>query len=48
MKIILGPSCSGAMLGAAPLAEDDGVVIFSGLTTNPTSPTPETTFSGQR
>ncbi len=35
VKIILGPSCSGAMLGAAPLAEDDGVVIFSGLTTNP-------------
>ena len=34
-KIILGTSCSGAMLGAAPLAEKDGVVIFSGLATNP-------------
>ena len=35
VKIILGTSCSGAMLGAAPLAEEDGVVIFSGLATNP-------------
>ena len=35
VKIILGTSCSGAMLGAAPLAEDDGVVLFSGLATNP-------------
>ena len=35
VKIILGPSCSGAMLGAAPLAEGDGVVLFSGLATNP-------------
>ena len=35
VKIILGTSCSGAMLGAAPLAEKDGVVIFSGLATNP-------------
>ena len=35
VKIILGTSCSGAMLGAAPLAEADGVVLFSGLTTNP-------------
>ena len=35
MKIILGTSCSGAMLGAAPLAEADGVVLFSGLATNP-------------
>ena len=35
VKIILGPSCSGAMLGAAPLAEDDGVVLFSGMATNP-------------
>ena len=34
-KIILGTSCSGAMLGAAPLAEEDGVVLFSGLATNP-------------
>ena len=35
VKIILGTSCSGAMLGAAPLAEDDGVILFSGLATNP-------------
>ena len=35
VKIILGTSCSGAMLGAAPLAEVDGVVLFSGLATNP-------------
>ncbi len=35
VKIILGTSCSGAMLGAAPLAEDEGVVMFSGLATNP-------------
>ena len=35
VKIILGTSCSGAMLGAAPLAEEDGVVLFSGLATNP-------------
>jgi branched-chain amino acid transport system substrate-binding protein len=35
VRIILGTSCSGAMLGAAPLAEKDGVVMFSGLATNP-------------
>ena len=35
MKIILGTSCSGAMLGAAPLAEADGVILFSGLASNP-------------
>ena len=35
VKIILGTSCSGAMLGVAPLAEADGVVLFSGLATNP-------------
>ena len=35
IKIILGPSCSGAMLGVAPLAEADGVVLFSGLASNP-------------
>ena len=35
VKIILGTSCSGAMLGAAPLAEKEGVVMFSGLATNP-------------
>ena len=35
MKIILGTSCSGAMLGVAPLAERDGVVLFSGMASNP-------------
>ncbi len=35
VKIILGTSCSGAMLGAAPLAEADDVILFSGLATNP-------------
>ena len=35
VKIILGTSCSGAMLGAAPLAEEDGVVLFSASATNP-------------
>ena len=35
VKIILGTSCSGDMLGAAPLAEEDGVILFSGLATNP-------------
>ena len=35
VNIILGTSCSGAMLGAAPLAEKEGVVLFSGLATNP-------------
>ena len=35
VKIILGTSCSGAMLGAAPLAEADGVILFSGLATTP-------------
>jgi branched-chain amino acid transport system substrate-binding protein len=35
VKIILGTSCSGAMLGAAPLAEAEGVILFSGLATNP-------------
>ena len=35
VKIILGTSCSGAMLGAGPLAEAEGVVMFSGLATNP-------------
>ena len=34
VKIILGTSCSGAMLGAAPLAEEDGVILFSGLATS--------------
>ena len=35
VKIILGTSCSGAMLAAAPLAEADRVVLFSGLASNP-------------
>ena len=35
LKIILGTSCSGAMLGAAPLANEDGVVLFSGVATSP-------------
>ena len=35
IKIILGTSCSGAMLGAAPLAESDGVILFSALASNP-------------
>ena len=35
VKIILGTSCSGAMLGAAPLAEKDRVILFSGLASNP-------------
>ena len=34
VKIILGTSCSSAMLGAAPLAESDGVILFSGLASN--------------
>ena len=35
IKIILGTSCSGAMLGVTPLAEKDGVVLFSGLASSP-------------
>ena len=35
VRIILGTSCSGAMLGVAPLAEENGVVLFSGLASNP-------------
>ncbi len=35
IKIILGASCSGAMLGAAPLAEEDGVVMLSASATSP-------------
>lgn len=35
IKIILGTSCSGAMLGAAPHAESDGTILFSGLASNP-------------
>ena len=35
VKIILGTSCSAAMLGVAPLAEADRVILFSGLASNP-------------
>ena len=35
IKIILGTSCSSAMLGVAPLDEADGVILFSGLASNP-------------
>ena len=35
IKIILGTSCSGAMLGAAPLADADRTILFSGLASNP-------------
>ena len=35
VKIMFGTSCSGAMLGAAPPAEADGVILFSGLASNP-------------
>ena len=35
VKIILGTSCSSAMLGAAPLADSDGVILFSGLASSP-------------
>ncbi len=35
VKIILGTTCSGAMLGVAPLAEEDGVVLLSASATNP-------------
>lgn len=35
VRIILGTSCSGAMLGVAPLAEADGIILFSGLASNP-------------
>ena len=35
VKIILGTSCSGAMLGAAPLAEQERVVMLSASATNP-------------
>ena len=34
VKIILGTSCSGAMLGVAPLAEESGIILFSGLASN--------------
>ena len=36
IKIILGATCSGATLGVAPLAEREGVIIFSPSSTSPT------------
>ena len=35
VKIVLGATCSGATLGVAPLAEQDGVVLFSPSSTSP-------------
>ena len=35
VKIILGATCSGSTLGIAPLAEQDGVVLFSPSATSP-------------
>ena len=35
LEFIIEDSKCGAMLGVAPLAEKDGVVLFSGLATNP-------------
>ena len=35
VKIILGTTCSGAMLGVAPLAEKEGVVLLSPSATSP-------------
>ena len=35
VKIILGTTCSGSMLGASPLAEKEGVVLFSASATSP-------------
>ena len=35
VKIILGTTCSVGMLGVAPLAEEDGVVLFSGSASHP-------------
>ena len=35
VKIILGTTCSGAMLGAAPLAEREGVIMLSASATSP-------------
>ena len=34
VKIILGTSCSGAMLGVAPIAEEDRTILFSGSASN--------------
>ena len=35
VKIILGTTCSGAMLGATPLAEQEGVIMLSASATSP-------------
>ena len=35
VKIVLGPSCSAAMLGVAPIAQKDGNILFSGLAVHP-------------
>ena len=35
VSIILGPSCSGELLGYASRVDEDEVVVFSGLTSNP-------------
>ena len=35
VKIILGATCSGATLGIAPLAEQEGVILFSASSTSP-------------
>ncbi len=35
VKIILGATCSGATLGIAPLAEQEGVILFSSSSTSP-------------
>ncbi len=35
VSIILGPSCSGEMLGFASKVDQDEVIVFSGLTSNP-------------
>ena len=35
VKIILGTTCSGATLGAAPLAEKEGVILLSASATSP-------------
>lgn len=41
IKIVLGATCSGATLGVAPLAERDGVILFS-----PSSTSPDITHAG--
>jgi branched-chain amino acid transport system substrate-binding protein len=35
VKVILGTTCSGAMLGTAPLAEREGVIMLSASATSP-------------